>query len=385
MKSCLNLEQGLKILNNSLNLESVNFSILAPHEKILDSTKQAYIFGCKLLGKKVFNGCAAAGIEILGFIDNNSLMQGKQYCGKTVYALDEINPSTSVSIIIASTTHEQEIRQQLILNEFSRVVGYPILSVFNEVDFPPEMVYREMQVDLVKNAKHYLQLNHNLVDQESIRTLDGIIKYRLSLDPKYLEEIRQKEEQRREYFDASIVKLRGEDVFVDGGGYDGDTALEFSSFVAGQYKKIYFFEPDRELLLKAKNKLTGLHDIIFLEAAIYSRSKTLKFKMTGGLDGLIDSEGDREVEALALDECVREKITFLKLDVEGSESEALMGGRQHLESDAPILAISGYHNPSDIWQLPELIKSLNPKYQIYLRHYSNTTYETIIYAIPREK
>ena len=377
-------EKGIKELHKPLSLEKVNFSILAPYKDILTSMSQVYIFGCRQLGKKVFNSCITAGIEVLGFIDNDITIHGGQYCGRKIYALEEINPQTLAVIIIASTTHEYTINYQLTSAGFTKVVGYPVLSIFDPIHFFPELVYKNMQADIVENSNHYLSLYGNLVDQESKRTLDGLINYRLTLNPYFLKEV-SRENKRPEYFDKDIVKIGKEEIFVDGGGYDGDTVLNFLSATNNQYKKIYFFEPDKELFSKAKDKLSKFRDIVFLEAAIYSHSDTLNFKTSGGLDGLIDNNGDIKVKALALDECIKEKIIFLKLDVEGAEKAALIGAKQHIKSDFPLLALSGYHNPQDIWQLPELIISLNQNYKIYLRHYSNTSYETIIYAIPHKE
>lgn len=378
------LEQGIEKLRKPLSLERINFSILVPYKNILTNMSQIYIFGCKQLGKKVFDSCITAGIEVLGFIDNDISIHGGQYCGRKIYALEEINLQTLAVIIIASTTHEYIINCQLTLAGFTKVVGYSVLSIFDPIHFSPELVYKNMQADIVENTKHYLSLYGNLADQESRKTLNGIINYRLTLNPIFLKEISQENKQ-PEYFDTNIVKMSKEEVFVDGGGYDGDTVLNFLKATNNQYKKIYFFEPDKELFLKAKDRLSEFHDIVFLEAAIYSHSDTLSFKTSGGLDGLIDNNGDIKVKALALDECIKEKITFLKLDVEGAETAALIGAKQHIKSDFPILALSGYHNPQDIWELPELIMLLNQDYQIYLRHYSNTSYETIIYAIPYKK
>ncbi len=379
MEDYKNLELGIERLRQPLSLEQVNSSILTPYRQILSSMRQVYIFGCKQLGKKVYEGCVTAGLDVLGFIDNNSSLHDKQCCGKKVYALKELPPKTPAVIIIASTTHEYELHNQLILAGFVNVIAYPVLSVFDAVHFPPEAVHKNMQVDLIKNTEHYLQLYQTLADQKSKRTINGIIKYRMTLNPVFLKEICQTEQP--EYFDTDVVRINHEEVFVDGGGYDGDTVLNFLQATNNQYKKIYFFEPDGKLILKAKQTLAEFTDIIFFEAAIYSHAKTLRFKTTGGLDGMFDEEGDREVKAMMLDECINEKITFLKLDVEGAETDALIGAKKHLEQDVPTLAISGYHNPADIWQLPELIKSLNSSYQIYLRHYSNTSYETIVYAI----
>ena len=90
-----------------------------------------------------------------------------------------------------------------------------------------------------------------------------------------------------------------------------------------------------------------------------------------------------EIPVCALDEvCGDEKITFIKMDVEGSEYKALLGAEKIISCCKPKLAISIYHNPEDIWELPELILKMNPDYKFYIRHYSLAGEDTVLYAIP---
>jgi hypothetical protein len=50
--------------------------------------------------------------------------------------------------------------------------------------------------------------------------------------------------------------------------------------------------------------------------------------------------------------------TFIKLDVEGAEPEALIGGRQTITSHRPTLAVSAYHQPDHLWSLIHAIDAL---------------------------
>ena len=74
-------------------------------------------------------------------------------------------------------------------------------------------------------------------------------------------------------------------------------------------------------------------------------------------------------------------ITFIKMDIEGSEIPALRGAKEIIETQKPKLAICVYHKPEDIWEIPELILDYVPEYRLYLRHYSITYTETVLYAI----
>lgn len=78
---------------------------------------------------------------------------------------------------------------------------------------------------------------------------------------------------------------------------------------------------------------------------------------------------------------VSEKITFIKMDIEGAEYNALLGCKKIIKEQRPKLAICIYHKPEDIIQIPSLILSLNEEYIFYIRHYSTIWGETVLYAL----
>ncbi len=88
---------------------------------------------------------------------------------------------------------------------------------------------------------------------------------------------------------------------------------------------------------------------------------------------------------LELDLAYKEPITFLKMDIEGSEINALLGAKEHVVNDKPRLAVCTYHNYSHLWQAMQTIRQLRPDYRFYLRFYgkegSVTESEHVLYAI----
>lgn len=73
-------------------------------------------------------------------------------------------------------------------------------------------------------------------------------------------------------------------------------------------------------------------------------------------------------------------ITFIKMDIEGSEKETLMGAEKLIKKYKPKLAVCVYHKWEDIYEIPQIIKSLVPEYKIHLRHHSASIEETVYYA-----
>ena len=78
---------------------------------------------------------------------------------------------------------------------------------------------------------------------------------------------------------------------------------------------------------------------------------------------------------------INEKITFIKMDIEGAELNALYGSKEIIKKYVPKLAVCVYHKTEHLWEIPFFIKSLNPNYKIYLRHHSLDEHETVCYAI----
>ena len=86
------------------------------------------------------------------------------------------------------------------------------------------------------------------------------------------------------------------------------------------------------------------------------------------------------VECVPLDTVVSEKVTFIKMDIEGSEMRALSGARHLITTCKPKLAICIYHKLDDLWKIPLYIHSLVPEYKFYVRHHSILYVDTVLYA-----
>jgi hypothetical protein len=93
------------------------------------------------------------------------------------------------------------------------------------------------------------------------------------------------------------------------------------------------------------------------------------------------------MECCSLDSAIGEDVnpTFIKMDIEGAEVDAIPGAQKTITRCRPVIAACAYHRPEHLWILPKLLKAAGPAYQIYLRRYAEECWETVYYAIPPER
>ncbi len=113
---------------------------------------------------------------------------------------------------------------------------------------------------------------------------------------------------------------------------------------------------------------------------LWSEYAEMSFKSNGGSSSITE-DGDVHIIADCIDRCIDAPVTFIKMDIEGAEYQAILGAKNIINKYKPKLAICVYHKPEDIWELPWLIHKINPEYKFYLRHYSFGDVETVLYAL----
>lgn len=196
--------------------------------------------------------------------------------------------------------------------------------------------------------------------------------------------------QSGQYFDKDIIipRLSNNEVFVDGGSYDFYTSKCFIELCESHHiaiSKIYAFEPD-EVLYDTCRKFEEKQELIeVFNYGLWSDNRTMYFSALESTLGnsRIAEDGDISIEVVALDNIIpkNEKATFIKLDVEGAELEALKGAEKLIRSNKPKLAISIYHKLWDFIDIPIYLKSVVPEYKLYLRHYKVNSCDTILYCV----
>ncbi len=183
-----------------------------------------------------------------------------------------------------------------------------------------------------------------------------------------------------QYFDF-FNSERDDEIFVDAGCFDGGTSIEFTKWAKG-YKQIIALEANKYFVKRCKDNLNSIDRVTILEKAAWNKADSLLFR-DSSFDGgaRIDGCGSSVVAADSIDNILQGKeATFIKMDIEGAEYKALIGCEKTIKEYKPKLAISVYHKPEDIIEIPFIIKKYNPDYKFALRHYTSSSDETILYA-----
>lgn len=197
---------------------------------------------------------------------------------------------------------------------------------------------------------------------------------------------RVKENNFKSYFDMDLLKINEEEVFVDLGAWKGDTVDDYIETYGNKFKKIYTYEILEQNINILKQKFSHNRRIIVRPVGVSDKKGMMYLSDNGTTDAQsLVREGNKEIETVILDEDITEKITFLKMDIEGAERDAILGAKKHIKEDRPKMAISIYHSNEDLIYIFNLIRSIQPEYKFYLRYYGLPYFPTdyVLICVPK--
>lgn len=190
-----------------------------------------------------------------------------------------------------------------------------------------------------------------------------------------------------QYFPTDIPFSRGKVRLINCGSYTGDTVIQAYSRL--DLEAVVCFEPDPEnfkvLYQNIEEKCPRLAgNVTLFPCGVYSQEKQLRFHGGNRSNSMLSADGDTIIQCISLDHAVPHLgATFITMDIEGAEYEALQGAHALLRESRPDLAICVYHSPGHLWDIPLFIHSLQAGYTFYLRNYTSFTSETVLYAVSK--
>jgi len=334
------------------------------------------LFGAGTIGRKVATALRREGIEPLAFADNNGRLNGTQ-----VEGIQVLSPTAAArrwggeALFVVTTflpiggglgTRMEELSNLGCTRITSfLLVGWKFAGILPHfgADRPSEILRRASDLERVERLWK---------DDLSKETYRNALEWRLHA--RFAAAVQPVPDQ---YFPKDIVRPIPEEIFVDGGAFDGDTLRA----APWPFAKVLAFEPDptnAALLRTVMGKNIQLHEVL-----LGSSTGSARFAGKGTIASSRSDFGTMEIPVATLDDLTKqEHPTFVKLDVEGDELAALQGGLGMLKREKPVVAVCVYHRPEDLWRIPLFLVESLPSHAFYLRAHAWDGFELVAYAVP---
>jgi FkbM family methyltransferase len=358
-------------------------------DKMRDEKLPIYVYGTGNGFDRIYSVMQEYGIQVSGvFVSDERYKPNKKFIGfETVPMSEFIRNVDECAVVLAFGTEQPDVIETIYDISRHYRLYVPDVPVFGEGLFTYEFC-RENEVKLQKAYDLFK-------DDFSRQVYADIINFKISGDVKYLKYITSSKDDVYE-----LLNLSDNEVYYDLGAYNGDTVEEFILRTKGKYDSIVAMEPDGKnyaKLVKTAENLQ-LQNIKLLECAAWSIDTDIPFASKAGRQSAFDLNSIATIPARSVDglclstESTNSQLSFLqeenaiptyiKIDVEGADKEALWGASETIARFRPKLAVSLYHCNEDIFEIPLLIDSINSSYSFYVRHLPYIpAWETNLYAV----
>ena len=315
-------------------------------------------------------------IEVDGIIDDFTRVQRSRK--KEVLNIENV-PKDSI-ILWTATGSPLEVSHKLDEMSFTHI-SYLALCKYSSLELVSPPFIMDFEEDYTQHKKEYTHVYTLLKDKKSKDIFTKLINFKISFDYKFMKGFTNNHQE--QYFDKEIIPSIANISFLDGGGYVGDTATEVIKNYP-DFKKIYLIEPIAENIRIAKRELGHLQNIEFFTCGVSSKKEILHFNEEKSFSSIYGN-GTQSVNVDTIDNIVGEKVDYIKLDIEGAEQDAIIGAKQTIKKYHPILAICIYHKAEDWYKIPQIVLAIDADYDVYLRHYMEGIFESVMYFIPKKQ
>lgn len=323
-------------------------------EKLSRSELPVVLYGMGNGADKILCQFELKGIKCSGIFASDEFVRGHSFRGFKVKKYSEIEEEFEDFIIVTAFASERkEVLERIFQMRKKHLVLAPDVPVAGIELFSRRFV----EINDEKFEKAYSLL----IDECSKENFINIINFKIGGDIKYLLPFFEKQKVYGE-----LLKIGGETI-VDLGAYNGDTVMEFAA-ADPDYKKIFAFEPDEKNYKKLVKNTRHLRDIYTFNLGAWECEDTAFFSSEASRNSAMSVKG-KEVKLNSVDNVIKEPITLLKMDIEGSEKNAIKGAENTIKTYRPKLYICAYHRSEDLFALPLEINKICPDYRFYFVHH----------------
>lgn len=343
-------------------------------DSFIQRQKSVVLFGASLSGINALKILREKQIKVLFFCDNDARKYDKEIDGVKIYPPSHLLKYKKEAILISSD-YFGEIATQL--QKMGRTNFYYFGFCFDY-----ERWHGHFDSRRLKACEARIDIAYKLFSNEESRNLfSSLVKFRKTFGSSGA-----CWSPFDDYYHPEVSPKPG-DTIIDGGAWTGDTAESFCRTLNGNCQ-IYSFEPDDESFCKLQRNVSSqnMNGAVYpVKLGLWSHTANLKFESCreNSMQHQVSENGNIQIQVTSIDEFASEKnikIDLIKMDIEGSEIEALLGARETIRKFRPSLQICSYHKFDDLWEIPILIKEIFPDSLLYLGHHSQSIFETIVYA-----
>jgi len=292
--------------------------------------------------------------------------------------------STVIVVCVGDTRLFKNIESELRIFG-ARAVLYQ--GWFYEIHNPiesPRVDSVSWQADMCKEENEIIEA-YNLMSDEHSRQVfcELLYLHYFQVGCKIIASPRQEQ-----YFPKGIGWHKFSDWIVCG-AYKGEIVGEIESQRIN-VNNLYLFEPWNAAFTKLKEVVdrASFQDnskkYHLYNYALSGTNSEMGFDASSGLGAKLSADGDIKVTSVTIDQIFPDTpISTITMDVEGEEPSVLLGAKRTIEINKPHLGVCVYHKASHLWELPNLIQSIQPDYNYYLRNYTSYAIESVLYARPK--
>lgn len=332
------------------------------------TSKKIYIIGKNTESYNILNK-----YKITALIDDNKQDKSK-WNGIPIVKTDEV-PGDCIVINCSTSIRPIQVTKNLKLAGIKEIIEIHELISEDQQYLPTPWFVSQQRNELKSNLPAFKEIYRQLSDDKSREIALDVVRFRLTANPSFMLKYELKPE--KQYFEE-FLNISNE-IFVDGGGYNGDTTEAFMKLYPC-YKEIHLFEPSQPNILVATQKLRGIRNITIHALALSDSDAKLSFNSDKGPSSAVNTGGAETVSAVTMDQIlITRPVSFIKLDIEGWEINALRGAENIIRRNKPKIAVAVYHAAKDFWDIPNYILSISPSYKVKIRHYTEGWSETVMY------
>jgi len=373
-----------RVLNNSVLVEKSGGSIV---KSVLNNTVLVEQFGETIVKGVLKNPdlVEKSGESIVkGLLDSPALVEKLLHSNKRNNLRVELDQKTWNDFFDTKPEELKKLQKSLAANtdELScEVVARYVVRRW----FYKECGHNPLWHHLVKLLRPIYPLDYE--ESERINSLTNVFQYSYKLPHRPHRQLYQLEDIVLDFGLAHFPKdvqekVVGKDI-IDGGSCTGDSAMVFTKY---DPRRIYAFEPNPDtipalqwIIMENAAVLGNKKDCIEIIPLALGKSKeTLTLYSKGEFDGTATTlsfgfgKKAYNVDVISIDEFVESRsldVGLIKLDVEGAEYDTILGAKETIIKQKPLLIISIYHTFKDFFEIKPLIESWDIGYKFMIRHH----------------